>query len=198
MTSLSAQTETNQPATGRSVWRGRVQLLGILALVIGPMVLASAMYYGQFWVPEGRSYHGEFYGGSASLTELGVVGDQPAGWQLLVSAPSNCTEACQQLVYTARQVHIGLGREASRASHALAAAQALPEAYAAKLSEEYPQLQRYALEAGSYRKILPQTDEAQLWLVDPHGNLILRYSAADSGKSILNDLRLLMKLSNIG
>ena len=42
--------------------RGRLQLLLILMVVIGPMVLASAMYKFQFWVPEGRSFHGTLIG----------------------------------------------------------------------------------------------------------------------------------------
>ena len=38
--------------------RGRLQLLLILAVVIGPMLLASAMYRFGFWVPETRTYDG--------------------------------------------------------------------------------------------------------------------------------------------
>ena len=39
---------------------------------------------------------------------------------------------------------------------------------------------------------------AQLWLVDPHGNLVLRYPAGSNGKAILDDLRYLLKISLIG
>ena len=39
---------------------------------------------------------------------------------------------------------------------------------------------------------------AQLWIIDPHGNLVLRYGPGVIGKDVLNDLRLLLKLSNIG
>lgn len=42
--------------------RGRLQLILILAVVIGPMLLASAMYQWRFWVPQTRSYHGELIG----------------------------------------------------------------------------------------------------------------------------------------
>ena len=38
--------------------RGRLQLLLILFVVLGPMILATSMYKLKFWVPEGRSYHG--------------------------------------------------------------------------------------------------------------------------------------------
>ena len=39
---------------------------------------------------------------------------------------------------------------------------------------------------------------AQLWIVDPHGNLVLRYDAGSDGKQILEDLRHLLKISQIG
>jgi len=39
---------------------------------------------------------------------------------------------------------------------------------------------------------------AQLWIVDPHGNLVLRYDAKANGKAILDDLKYLLKISQIG
>ncbi|BCD85673.1 hypothetical protein PSm6_20800 [Pseudomonas solani] len=180
--------------------RGRLQLLLILAVVLGPMVLASAMYKLRFWVPEGRSYHGALIGNGQTRADLGVQGaGEPALWQLLVTAPQACEADCQQLVYVARQIHIGLGREAERGSHAFAAAQPLSADYQQTLEREYPRLQRYTLDPAAYGKAVESdVTGPQLWIVDPHGNLVLRYDAKIKGKQILNDLRHLMKLSNIG
>ena len=105
---------------------------------------------------------------------------------------------CQQLVYLARQIQIGLGRDASRASHALATAQPLDREYGVKLQREYPQLQRYPLNLPAYTREARGNGAPQLWIIDPHGNLVLRYDAQVKGKDLLNDLRLLLKLSNIG
>ena len=191
----SPQSPTENSSRRRS---GRWQLILLLAMVIGPMLLATAMYYGRFWLPEGRSYHGELIGGRVTLAELGVPFEADKGWQLLVSAPQACLEDCQQLIYRARQVHIGLGREASRASHALAAASPLPDELSARLHKEYPQLLRYTLDAAAYERVQPDNAAPQLWVVDPLGNLVLRFPASSNGKEILNDLKLLQKLSNIG
>jgi hypothetical protein len=177
--------------------RGRLQLLLILFVVIGPMVLATAMYQWRFWVPDGRNYHGELLGDGQSRASLGVQGED-SHWQLLVTAPQSCAEDCRQLVYLARQINIGLGREADRGSHALASAQPLDGEYASRLRREYPQLQRYPLDLERYRQAQPDGGAAQLWIVDPHGNLVLRYGAEAKGKAILNDLRLLLKISRIG
>ncbi|AGZ32937.1 MULTISPECIES: hypothetical protein [Pseudomonas] len=176
--------------------RGRLQLILILLVVLGPMLLATFMYKLQFWVPEGRSYHGVMIGNGESLADIGITA-QDERWQLLVSTPQACADDCQKLVYLARQIQIGLGRDASRASHALAIAQPLSPDYQALLGREYPQLQRYPLDIQRY---LQKVEEAgpQLWIVDPHGNLVLRYDAKVNGKHVLDDLRHLLKLSNIG
>ena len=189
----------NPPSTSDTPDRrkGRWQLILILMMVIGPMALATFMYKLQFWVPDSRSYHGELIGNGQTRADIGVQADEQR-WQLLVTAPAACAADCQQLVYLARQLQISLGRDASRASHALASAQPVSTEYDAKLNAEYPQLQRYPLDLSTFTKDAAVPGDAQLWIVDPHGNLVLRYDAKVKGKDLLNDLRLLLKLSNIG
>ena len=178
--------------------RGRLQLIMILAVVIGPMILASAMYQWRFWVPETRSYHGELIGTGQTRADLGVSGAQELRWQLLVTVPGACDADCKQLVFLARQIHIGLNRDTARASHALASALPLADDYDALLRLEFPQLSRYRLEPQAYAETAGKVEGAQLWIVDPHGNLVLRYDSRSKGKAILNDLRHLLKISQIG
>jgi hypothetical protein len=191
--------EAKAPANRR---KGRLQLLLILLGVIGPMILATGMYKLNFWVPDGRSYHGELIGNGQTRADLGVQAQEDR-WQLLVTAPKDCPVDCQQLVYLARQIQIGLGRDAGRASHALATAQPLSSDYDAKLTKEYPQLQRYPLDLTTFSAFDKKDGTGhqpmpQLWIIDPHGNLVLRYDPTVKGKDLLNDLRHLLKLSNIG
>jgi hypothetical protein len=192
---MAAATSPLNVPEGRKA-RGRLQLLLILLVVLGPMILATSMYKLNFWVPDGRSYHGEMIGNGQGRADIGIDA-QDARWQLLVSAPQACADDCRQLVYLARQIQIGLGRDASRASHALAAAQPLATDYQALLGREYPQLQRYPLDLQRYQHTV-SVPGPQLWIVDPHGNLVLRYDAKANGKQVLDDLRHLLKLSNIG
>lgn len=185
---------TTETAPARS--RGRWSLILLLVLTIGPMILATAMYQWRFWVPDGRNYHGVLLGDGQQLADIGVSGASEGRWLLLVTAPAGCADDCRQLVYNARQIHIGLNRDATRASHGLAVSQPLPGEYEALLEQEYPQLGRLQLDAVSYGKA--GAEGAQLWIVDPHGNLVLRYDSTIKGKAILEDLRLLLKLSQIG
>lgn len=186
--------DTSPPQPRR---KGRLQLILVFLVAVGPMILATGMYKLQFWVPDGRSYHGELIGNGQSRADLGVQADE-SRWQLLVSAPQNCAADCRHLVYLARQLNIGLGQDSARATHALAIDQPLDAEYTAKLTREYPKLQRYPLDMSQYNKAAPGVEAPHLWIVDPHGNLVLRYDAKVNGKDLLNDLRQLLKLSNIG
>ncbi|WP_339513274.1 hypothetical protein [Pseudomonas sp. RL_15y_Pfl2_60] len=193
---------TMPDTTPKSRVTGRLQLLLILAIVIGPMVLATAMYYGNFWVPESRNYHGELLGNGENLQSLGISDAADKRWQLLVTAPNACADDCKKLVFLARQINIGLNREATRATHTLATSQPVSNDYDNQLKREYPQLTQHSLDLSAYQKTLRQTDAkagaAQLWIVDPHGNLVLRYDSSNNGKETLKDLQHLLKLSRIG
>ena len=120
--------------------RGRWQLILLLLVAIGPMILATAMYQWRFWVPDSRNYHGALIGDGSQLADIGVQGAAQERWQLLVTAPGDCAEDCRQLVYAARQIHIGLNREAARAVHGLAVSRPLAADYDQQLHREYPQL----------------------------------------------------------
>jgi hypothetical protein len=196
---VTAMNPTLNPAPTQQR-RGRLQLLLILAVVIGPMLLASAMYRFNFWLPETRSYDGALVANGQGRDALGVTVPDTAErrWELLVTAPDGCAEACQELVYLARQINIGLAREAGRASHALASGHMLAADYDQRLQREYPQLQRYGLDPAIYARNPEAPDGPQLWIVDPHGNLVLRYDAKANGKAILDDLKYLLKISQIG
>ncbi len=173
MTAMNPTFEPTQPQRRK----GRVQLLLILAVVIAPMLLASAMYRFGFWVPETRSYDGVLVANGQGRDALGIAApmDAEPRWELLVTAPEGCAETCQELVYLARQINIGLAREAGRAGHALASGTTVEAAYEQQLQREYPQLKRYALEPSVYAGNPDAPAGAQLWIVDPHGNLVLRY-----------------------
>jgi len=197
MGTVMSPTSTSENPSPKSRSKGRLQLMLVLLVAVGPMILATSMYKFKFWVPDNRSFHGEMIGNGETRAELGVQSDEKR-WQLLVTAPNECDADCQQLVYLARQIQIGLGRDASRASHAITTSQPLSPDYDARLTREYPQLQRYPLDMKRYQRAAPGIDLPQLWIVDPHGNLVLRYGAEVNGKDLLNDMRQLLKLSNIG
>jgi len=126
-------------------------------------------------------------------------------WVLLVTGDKDCSEACQQALYTVRQVNIALGKEAERVTRVFVSnqgANALPN----DIAEQHPRLSLATTAAGSLQQFIAAgasnggetLDTWNIWVVDPLGNVILRYEAGRHGKDILKDMKRLLKLSNIG
>ena len=92
---MATATPLDVPERSKPKARGRLQLLLILLVVLGPMVLATSMYKLNFWVPEGRSYHGAMIGNGESRADLGVAGED-GRWQSSAQASGALTSNCQR------------------------------------------------------------------------------------------------------
>jgi hypothetical protein len=106
---------------------------------------------------------------------------------LVTVSNDGCSAECQGAVHQLRQLHILLGRDASRVKRSLVELSATP--VDASLSQ-YPELARFSGDAPALRP--------GVYVVDPLGNLVLRYEYGDAGKPVLQDLRQLLKVSQIG
>ena len=84
-------------------------------------------------------------------------------------------------------MHILLGRDASRVKRSLVVLGTTPPDTSLA---EYPELIRFS---GASDVLRPG-----VYIVDPLGNLVLRYEFQGVGKPVLEDLRQLLKVSHIG
>ncbi len=166
------------------------------------MILATGMYKLQFWVPEGRSYHGDLIGSGrdprrpwragpgASLAVAGDCAQGVFGWTVSNWSPWRGRSRSASAVMPTRSHAIG---------RRTAAEHRIRRQADARVSSV---LQRYPLDLRpfipSIKPPVTRTGLPQLWIIDPHGNLVLRYDPSVKGKDLLNDLRHLLKLSNIG
>jgi hypothetical protein len=109
---------------------------------------------------------------------------QAGHWWLWVLTSAPCAQECAQALH---QLHILLNRDAGRVRRALVLDGTLA---AHGLRKRYPELT--ILTGG--------TDglAAGVYVVDPLGNLVLWYSLADAGEPVLDDLKRLLKVSQIG
>jgi cytochrome oxidase Cu insertion factor (SCO1/SenC/PrrC family) len=108
-------------------------------------------------------------------------------WWLVTVSRDGCGADCQAAVHQLRQLHILLGRDASRVKRSLIELDDTP--VDAALSQ-YPELARFNGES--------QTLRPGIYIVDPLGNLVLHYEYGDAGKPVLQDLKQLLKVSHIG
>ncbi|MCG7200370.1 hypothetical protein MD273_11605 [Marinobacter pelagius] len=203
--------ESDQP-TPDQVRRGRRTAFLLFALGFGPMIIATVMFYTGWLNPAGHTNNGTLVQPVVPVQALHLqtTSGEPVEarfgpdkvdpqWLLMVVA-GTCGSDCQELLYLARQVNIALGKNANRVSRA-AALGAVPPGLSSKWSREYSLMERLVPAEGATPAwptgVDPDT-EPRILLVDPFGNVMMHYGSEHSGKDMLEDLKHLLKLSQIG
>ena len=176
--------------------RNRILLVGIFAIAIVPLLGAYWLYEAsRSSGPSATTNHGELLNPIVSIGDLSlraVDGNasmlNSGHWWLVVVARNGCNAGCQGAVHQLRQLHILLARDATRVKRSFVALDA--ETPDASLVQQYPELVLFSGAADALRE--------GVYIVDPLGNLVLRYEFSDAGKSVLADLKQLLKVSHIG
>ena len=180
----------------------------LLALLfVGPFATAIFLYFygGDDWRPAGSVAHGVLIENPSSLgreplqlpdgSATAFVGK----WSLLYVGKGDCDTACQQALYEIRQVRQALGRETSRVQRYFIATSGTPDAEL--IRSAHPDLIVIdAAVTGSNQVLaaLGSYSEADVFVVDPLGNIMMRFPAGTSMKDMHKDLSLLLKASTIG
>jgi hypothetical protein len=183
----------NMQSEGRKKTR-RMQL-GLVLLVAGLSLGGSYLLF--FWAQGangwGTTNNGVFVDPPRALADLDIRDESDARvlgsgtWSLWVLTGSSCDQQCQQALFQLRQLHILLDRDAGRVRRALVMAS---ENHAQGLRASYPEL---AFLSGALDELAPG-----IYIVDPIGNLVFWYPLIDAGAPVLDDLKHLLKVSQIG
>lgn len=172
--------------------RGQFALIVVVALVSlgGSYLLYYLASHGALW---GTTNKGTFVdppvtaADAAIRTDAGGAFETDGAWWLLVVPAGPCEQACESAVHQLRQLHVLLNRDASRVRRGLVTDDGTA---AAALTGRYPRL---AVLSGNLAVL-----ERGIYIVDPLGNLVLRYPLEDAGEPVLDDLKRLLKVSQIG
>lgn len=187
--------------------RGRGTLIAMGLLFLGPLALAWTLYLTGVWKPGAGANNGELIDPVVTLPRdaqpLADGGVSEGGflygrWTLLHYVNGACDDSCVAAIYKTRQIRLALGRETERIDRVLvlrgvATPQLGPAAEDLLIIEP-------AGPAGA--QIVEALDEnggdSRIYLVDPLGNMILRYSRDGTPADIRDDLKKLLRLSRIG
>ncbi|HEY7930263.1 MAG TPA: hypothetical protein VID71_09630 [Steroidobacteraceae bacterium] len=173
----------------------RRPLLVLVLLFFGPLLLASALYYVSGWRPAGHTNHGRLIEPPRLLASAVFHGK----WSLVYVGAGRCDASCQRTLYYMRQTHLGLGRLYTRTQRVFL--ETAPCCDAA-LAHTYPDLITVDASAQALRPVLqqipPQRRASGIFIVDPHGYLMMQYDANDPPRGLLDDLKHLLGLSSIG
>jgi len=182
--------------------RGRLILLAIAAAFILPVLAAVYLYFAEDgWRPQGDTQYGTLVVPPVTLpaATLAAVEPPPAlreVWSMLVVAPEDCAARCRESLVKIRQIRLSLGPKMTRMQTVLLT---LNDQLEAELREQHPRL--VVADPASSAGVMALIDDysdAQILLVDPFGNLMMRYPADADMAGIRKDLGQLLKLSTIG
>ncbi len=183
---------------------GRWKLVLLAIIFFGPLAAAFGLYYGNIWKPTGSAVHGVLLLPPLQLptTPLLSGSDGPRfqdAWSLLVIAPGSCGQECQTALLESRQVRKALGSERDRVQRIwlVSAGNANPRF----LTEQHPLLSVVPANEPRLTEVLQIIGDSQpgeVLVVDPLGNLMMRFPPGTSMRAMHTDLAKLLKVSRIG
>lgn len=186
----------------KTTW-ARAQMLLIASVFFGPLAIATWMYYGGHFQPEGRTNHGALLEPIVNIAEefpgsdLAESGD--GYWVLIYGDDGVCAEACEDALYTIRQSQKMLGKEMDRLLRVFLHGESSPDTV--MLADEHAGL--IALRDDRLLALLNNKKPAELagggyFLVDPLGNLVMYFVPDIIPSDMVGDIKHLLKLSRIG
>jgi len=187
----------NDPAPP-AVRRSRRTLYLLLLVFFGPLLLSFAMYYFIDWRPASQVNHGELITPAKPIA--GAPEAMKGEWSLVAIADAACDDACRTTLVFARQTRLSLNQEMTRVRRVLlATGHCCTNEYLATEHEGLIVHDAAGPDGAALVAQFPPADrEWSLYVVDPLGNLVMRYDAREEPKGLLTDLKKLLKLSHIG
>ncbi len=182
----------------------RSKFLLVTGVFVVPVLAAYLAYFG--WRPAGHSNYGELLEVTPLRQTTGAVHDGGAldlaalrgKWLMVHVGPARCDTACAQQLYVMRQMRIAQGKDQSRIERLWVLTDS--GKVDPRLLEEHPDLHVWRPAAPQFAEQFPAADSRGLhiYLVDPLGNLMLRFPGQPEPKRMMKDLKLLLKASQIG
>ena len=179
-------------------------MLAIAGLCLAPFIAAYLAYF--YWQPQERSNYGELIAARPLIDPvLRTLDQRPfklselrGKWILLQLDAAACGADCQEKLYAMRQVRLAQGREMERVDCVWLI---LDEGQLeTRLIREYDgtHMLRAAGSAllGEFAPVAAERDH--IYLVDPLGNLMLRFPAHADARKMRKDLSRLLRASRVG
>ncbi len=178
----------------RALRSRNLRTLAVLAgLFLLPLAAAFWMYYGSGWRPARMVNHGELISPARPLPGNGF-GHK---WTLVYVGDGQCDEDCRTALFVMRQTRLSLNNDMTRVERAfLVTGNCCAKEF---LDREHPGLKVLeAREPGLVAEFPADGRPHFLFIVDPLGNLMMRFDVRQNPKGLLQDLKKLLSLSHIG
>ena len=192
-----------------SHWRRYRTLYLLLAVCVAPVIASYTAYY--LLPPSGRTNYGTLVEPQRPLPALSLqrldgtaveAANLRGSWLMLQVDGGACDAACEKKLWQMRQVRLTAGRDAERVQRVWLIADESP--LATSVIREYDGTLFLRARADEVAGFLTLPEEAgarladHIWLVDPLGNLMLRWPKDADPSRMKKDLIKLLKASAIG
>lgn len=192
-----------------SHWRRYRILYLVLAVCAAPVLASYYLYY--VAPPAGRTNYGELVQPQRPLPPLALSALDGAPfdtailrgrWVMLHVDSGQCGDTCQRKLWNMRQVRLATGKERDRIERLFLITDDTP--LTTMLLREYEGTRFVRAERAELARFLelPQIGgtrlEDHVWLIDPLGNLMLRWPPAADPNRMKRDMERLLRASRVG
>jgi cytochrome oxidase Cu insertion factor (SCO1/SenC/PrrC family) len=179
----------------------RRMLLLLGAISLAPFVGSLLLYY--FWKPQTFTNYGELItvvplAGAAIPArdgELFRIDELRGNWVLLTADSGECDDYCQSKLYVMRQIRLTQGKDQERIERVWL----IPDGVRPSpgIEAEYRGTRMILPVNGDFLTRLPASDSPRdhIYVIDPFGNLMMRFPRNVDPQRMKNDVNKLMKMS---
>jgi cytochrome oxidase Cu insertion factor (SCO1/SenC/PrrC family) len=178
----------------------------ILVALVFAAPLVGAYFAYHYWRPSATMNYGELIPPTPlAAARLTLVDGKPFSlsahqgkWLLVAVDAGGCETACRGKLYLMRQIRLALGKHQDRVERVWLIDDTAP--LAADLEKEYAGTWFVRAQGAELLKQLKseQSPREHFYLIDPIGNLMMRYAREPDARRMLKDLDRLMKVSQVG
>ncbi len=165
---------------------GKFKFLLIVFVFVLPFIFAKHLFDNNITSTRGTTNHGTFLTTDVNIENL----EDNNHWIILQVIDSTCDQLCQDNMYMLRQINTALGKDMDRVKRYLLKNNTQKNRVNI---ENYPKLIVLERSETLYNK-LTKMDE-RIYIADPFGKIILGYNTDFIAKSLLKDLKKLLKFS---
>lgn len=190
-------------------------LLVLLGLLFLSGLIVSFLLVQSGWRPTRTKNYGELVQPPRPLPDMQLAtldgsrlqsADLRGKWTLVYLGSAECLTPCTKNLYKMRQVAAAQGKEAFRVRQLFVVTDTQALDVLRYTLKDYPGMQVAVGPADAVRQFAAQFglpagapgDRDRLFIVDPLGNLMMRYPADADPRGINKDLGLLLKASRVG
>jgi cytochrome oxidase Cu insertion factor (SCO1/SenC/PrrC family) len=193
----------------KQVTRGRWKLFAVIAVCAAPMIASYLSYY--VIKPESRTNYGALLDpraypippalGAATLDGKPAPLESFKGkWMMVQVNDADCQESCQKRLHDMRQLRLAQGKEMDRIERVWLITDDRP--LETILMREYDGTHMLRVNSAALKNWLPVEPGTQpadhIYMIDPLGNLMMRFPKDADPNKIKRDLSKLLRASRIG